>query len=178
MKLSIFCRSRLKNFGKHFCSERNFWPHIYRSLYVSGQKTSIEFQYFAKFLLISEIFCRWKCFPTESRFAFWTRQKIVNFHEIVKGWTLFLQFGAEFIPIWFKCFWTYIRFYWSKMVQIKIKLDSNVQNYQFWASEHPPPFKWTHNQHLLKMMKKNAKNHQNWAVSTMTGKEIGKFFFS
>ena len=100
-----------------------------------------------------------------------------SLNEFLKGWTLFLQFGAESIPIWFKCFWTYIRFYWSKMVQIKIKLDSNVQNYQFWASEHPPLLEWTHNQHLLKKMKKNAKNHQNWAVSTMTGKEIGNFFF-
>ena len=59
------------------------------------------------------------------------------------------------------------------MVQIKIKLDSNVQNYQFWASKHPPPLRWTHNQHLLKMMKKNGKNDQNSNFHKVAGNEIG-----
>jgi hypothetical protein len=47
------------------------------------------------------------------------------------------------------------------MVHKKIKLDFNVQNYFFWALNYPPTSEETHNQHWLKLRKKNGKNKQN-----------------
>ena len=64
------------------------------------------------------------------------------------------------------------------MVQIKIKLYSNVQNYQIWAPDNAYPPQATHNQHLLKKMEKMEKMTKIQVLSNLPEMKSAKNFFS
>ena len=86
--------------------------------------------------------------------------------------------GIEsFFPHRSKCRCFYLRFYWAKMVQIKIFMEQIVWSERISWSQQLLFRHIVGNQQMLKKMKKNGKNDQNSNFHKVAGNEIGQLFF-
>ena len=81
-----------------------------------------------------------------------------------------------------KSFYFYFLFYWSNMVQIKIKLASKAWKNMFSTQITWVIICWTASQHLLKILRKIMKNQQNWLkiMDFLNGRKCNRpnIFFS
>ena len=112
--------------------------------------------------------------------AFFTVGRTVNHHpifamekSIFKGWTLFLQFGG-FYALWgHNLFELILASNCSKWFKYRLNWTQTFKITSFGPQNTHPPLRWTHNQHLLQMMKKNGKNDQNSNFHKVAGNAIG-----